>query len=335
MGRIPARFTLRHSALYLIVLAGSSFCPRASLNAQQGQEPPCATRTVLVGVINRDGSPVEGLEAANFRAGFPVQILSVAHESRPRRIVILLDASGSMLRGMANSLSVAVHMASYAPANSAVSLLTFGGRIVGRVDFAGGRQGVLQELENIRLGRTSKAYGTGRTALYDAILEAVKTLGPSSEGDVIYAITDGGENASHNRHREVDNALLGAHLRLFAFVLASPGARTPEEMSGPYTLREFVLNSGGNFAYAGPLGVEIDGEHPRPADDAAAMDVALRRLYGQMTDVYRLEIKLAAPVDKLRSWKLELVERLGVNKKNLHLLYPHKLMPCNANDSPH
>jgi acyl-CoA synthetase (NDP forming) len=63
------------------------------------QEPPCSQRTVLATVIDKPGNPVRGLSAANFRGefrGHTVQIISATLDTRPRRIVLLVDASGSM-----------------------------------------------------------------------------------------------------------------------------------------------------------------------------------------------------------------------------------------------
>ena len=64
-----------------------------------GQDLGCQRRIFPVSVTDREGSPVRDLTPADFRAelrGQAVKILSVLPDNRPHRIVILLDASGSM-----------------------------------------------------------------------------------------------------------------------------------------------------------------------------------------------------------------------------------------------
>jgi hypothetical protein len=64
------------------------------------QDNGCTSRTVPVGVVDREWNLVRGLSAANFRAnlhGQEVKILSAAIDTSPRHIVLLLDASGSMM----------------------------------------------------------------------------------------------------------------------------------------------------------------------------------------------------------------------------------------------
>src|SRR5512139_2493676 len=66
----------------------------------ESQETTRTERTILATVIDEQGSIVKGLTAGNFRGKFrgkPVQINSVKFDSGPRRVVILLDASGSMV----------------------------------------------------------------------------------------------------------------------------------------------------------------------------------------------------------------------------------------------
>ena len=81
---------------YLALLLFTSFGP-LHLWAQEG---PCTRRTIAVGVVDRQWNLVEGLKAGNFRGkvgGRDVQVLSAVLDNGPRRIVVLLDASGSMI----------------------------------------------------------------------------------------------------------------------------------------------------------------------------------------------------------------------------------------------
>ena len=86
----PAPRNLFGLAIVLVVTLSGSI---------QAQQDPCLNRTVAVNVLSEDVHVVEGLSAQNFRGkvhGHRVEIVSVNRDSGPRRIVIVLDASGSM-----------------------------------------------------------------------------------------------------------------------------------------------------------------------------------------------------------------------------------------------
>lgn len=66
--------------------------------AQQTANTP-ETRSVIVNVLDRQGTPVRNLTKDNFVAhlnGKPVEVLDAHYSVAPRRIVVLLDVSGSM-----------------------------------------------------------------------------------------------------------------------------------------------------------------------------------------------------------------------------------------------
>src|SRR5262245_48190564 len=63
------------------------------------QTPTGQTRTLLVNVLDRQGNAVRDLSKENFRVhvnGKPVVVMDAAYSTAPRRIVVLLDMSGSM-----------------------------------------------------------------------------------------------------------------------------------------------------------------------------------------------------------------------------------------------
>src|ERR1700693_5679431 len=63
------------------------------------QKPDCTHRMVFVSVLDREGNAVPGVTAADFRATVdnkPANIVSAVRDAQPRRIVVVLDASGSM-----------------------------------------------------------------------------------------------------------------------------------------------------------------------------------------------------------------------------------------------
>jgi hypothetical protein len=85
----------------------------------------------------------------------------------------------------------------------------------------------------------------GKTALYGAILTAVKALEPADPGDAIYVITDAGENASEARASAVEKALGTSRIRLFAVILTDRPLTTPEEQEGWAKITDMSRDSGG------------------------------------------------------------------------------------------
>jgi hypothetical protein len=65
------------------------------------QDDACLHRKIPVTVIDRSSAPVGGMAVSDFRGdlrGKRVQILSLQSDMQSRRVVILLDVSGSMLQ---------------------------------------------------------------------------------------------------------------------------------------------------------------------------------------------------------------------------------------------
>ena len=64
-----------------------------------------------------------------------------------------------------------------------------------------------------------------------------------------------------------------------------------------------------------------------------AIKLALHRLYEQMGQFYRLDLRLQETVDKPTEWKLEVIDENGRPNRQVEAHYPHRLMPC-AKASP-
>ena len=297
------------------------------------QEPNCRRRTVLVNVVDRDGFPVQGFSAEHFRASFrgqPVRILSAQVESRPRRIVVLLDASGSMqstpskwemARRMAGDLIALI------PAENSVALVTFGDKVYETVGFSQKPKEALEKIISLESPKPTKGKIGGRTALWDALLAALAMFGSPQSGDLIYVISDGGANVGRSSLRDVERAFLDSGTRAFAFALVDFSAmRSPEETNGLSNMKELTELTGGNL-----ICVTVEYYAPRKHSDGVALGV--RALYQQMISFYRLEIELPQDIDKPREWKLELVPGMGFKPADFRVTYPRKLLPCRAKDA--
>src|SRR5947209_16303018 len=109
------------------------------------QETPCLRRTVMASVLTLAGQPVASVPTSSFKGEFrgkPVRILSATRDLGPRRIVVLLDASGSMA-GLTKGkwdlvLRAAGDVAAHAPPDSSVALIVFDDKVKQEVDFSAG-----------------------------------------------------------------------------------------------------------------------------------------------------------------------------------------------------
>ena len=301
------------------------------------QETPCLRRTVMASVMLA-GQPVASVSTSSFKGEFrgkPVRILSATRDVGPRRIVVLIDASGSMV-GLTKGkwdlvLRAASDVAAHAPPDSSVALLVFNDKVKQKVDFSAGPQAVLERIAQVREGRTPDRLPAGRTPLRDAVLEGLKLLEPATPGDVIYAITDGGDNASKSSPVAVEKALVSAGIRLFAFLVEDyPGLRrVPEAESVLNDFLQLVQATGGTT-----LGLSgtpwSDLQYPAKEKDRLALKAATEGLYLQMAQFYRLEVDLPEPVTKPRRWKLEMVNERGAKMKEWQVAYQTTLLPCKS-----
>jgi Mg-chelatase subunit ChlD len=296
------------------------------------QDTGCTTRTVPVGVVDREWNFVQGLSAANFRGklrGHDVEILSASIDTSPRRIVLLLDASGSMAMSKEAwhaSRSLSEDLIRFAPPRASIAQMAFSETIKDSAGFDQDRLALLKRqavmFEHLR--------GGGRTALYDAISSARGAFGMLDFGDVIYAVTDAGDNKSRTHPEGLEEDLLTAGVRLFAAVTAHDlptRSRTPEETEGPYRLRSMAEATGGNVLIV-PYGPPIPLAYIKAKGMGDRINLALQRLYQQMGEFYRLDVRLPETVDKPAKWKLEVLDADGKPNRRVEVHYPQQLMPC-------
>jgi hypothetical protein len=284
----------------------------------------CLERTIAVTV--GDGSRViRDLPITAFQGSFrgkPVAITS-APRAGQGRIVVLLDVSGSVT-GTQHKWDLARLVAGDIVSNATpgrVALLIFGDVVVERMDFTTLPSDVFSKLRELHERRKASPKGHARTALLDTALQALQLLVHPNAEDVVYAITDGGDDASHATDADVTKAFLQYGVRFFAFLLpTSTYFYTEEERLGPALLSELSAATGG---------VTLTTNSDVPSDKRnEQIEVSLLHLYEQMISPYFLNVELPTKVDKRRGWSLQVVDQRGIKRKDLHVFYPRELMPC-------
>jgi hypothetical protein len=297
-------------------------------------------RTIPVNVYTKEGEAVTALAAANFKArlgGKSMEVRAVNYEAGPRRIVILIDVSGSMTDSgrLKWGLQFAEDLISSASPQDSLALLTFSKEIEGSIAFDQGRPALLAEISKLRTGDWSRK-GLRTTALEDAVGNGMALLKPTSLGDAICLITDGGENASQLRKPKVEALLDSVGVRVYAFLPVwdmDNRTVTPQEVEGPADLRELAAGTGGDFIVFVPLQVRYvstPGGPPIMSDsDREELKRTAQVFYNQVAKFTGLTVRLPAPLAKARDWDLEVVDASGRRDKRLQVVYPHRLAACN------
>lgn len=323
----------KRPVLALLVLL--LFCPQPA-SAQEGD---CHHRILPLTVLDSRGRLVQGLTAADFQAKFhgkPVQIISIQPDKRPRRIVILLDASGSMRDVWSSARSIAGHILDARLPNTSFAFLLFSNRVIEQVRFGQGVEAIRSLLQ--RIGEDPKHLKEivrGHTALLDSIVEALRLFDPQDSSDSLYVITDAGENASRAGMREVLRALLSSGVRLHLICLsqATRYRPTPEEVRGPNDMDDLVKATGGlSFGAIYESWAHSGGS----AEQEARVLADLGRMNEGILNSWRIEIELPESSARLLEWELQPSPNKKEDFKGAKLLYPHRLAACGAAENhPH
>jgi len=297
----------------------------------------CLRRTVSVTAADRNWAPILDLKAGDLQGEFrgkPVKILSIVLENRPHRIVIALDASGSLGPGTGPSdwplvLQMGSDLVQSGLTQTRFVVLIFNEKVQEQIDFSHGSAGVIQRLQQI--AADSKYQVRGRTALWDTALVGFNLLRNPTSGDALYLITDGGENASKASSSDVRRRLAASGSRVFvalvAFTEIGSRNRTPEELkghAGPAEAKEVAQATGG--ALFGPVSEGPTG--PYILFRNFPVSEGLSHFYKSILSGYRMEIELPVAVDKWREWKLELTKEKQKQFKDSELGYARDLEPC-------
>jgi hypothetical protein len=304
------------SVALLFVLAGPA----------RAQRNECRQRVVPVHVSTLDGTSLPELTPARFEATYndkPVRVTAISGEERPQRLIVLLDASGSVRGGTTSGWDATVEVASQLVAALPpleIGLALFAEEVEPIVEPTSAREHLLEEIEGLRNGRNAQGERRQRTALWDALLDSVRIFGPLRPGDVLYVITDGVDNFSESRPAAVTQALLSGGIRLFAFAIANQGFAY-----GSGDLERMVEDTGGVVT----AGSAIDWRAFKPVRGSSPIGSALYAQHRQILGFHRLELELAETVARPQPLHLALTGLDENEMKNVVLNYPARLFPCN------
>jgi Ca-activated chloride channel family protein len=203
-------------ALAAVALAGTT---------QAGEVPRFASGTNLVVLsataVDRHGRPVTNLRQAEFRVledGRPQRLEHFSEaETLPARLLVLVDASGSMTGGVKTTsvkMAVTQLLAGMQPEDQ-VALAGFDHQYWGLVPFTTERDRILRAIGEIQ--------PFGSTALHDALDHAARDLSTWRDGRrAVVVITDGVDTSSQLRPDEVLARSQALDVPIYAVSVVSP-----------------------------------------------------------------------------------------------------------------
>jgi Mg-chelatase subunit ChlD len=304
-----------------------------SLQAQKANEQ--TTQSLIVNVLDRHGNAVRDLTKENFRLrirGRPVSVLDAQYSLAPRRMVVLVDTSGSMAGNFDNkkwtiARDAVEELLALTPPDVALALLTFSKNVQVKADFAKGRPAIADWL---REGPSQPGNLKGQTALFDAVSAGLKLLEPVRHGDAIYAVTDGGDNNSHTSKNQAEAALLKSGVRLFVFLFSEP-APVEEMRVGVDSTVELAGNTGG-FVFGTPA-ISVRGSVYGSLNFLYDYNSRTReriKLYTQMLNIqlngfYTLQV--AEPSHKRARVSLDIVDNEGRGRRDVAFTFPRVFVP--------
>ena len=309
-------------AAIVAVVAGPSRAP--------AQENPCTRSTIFINVENRSGGRVNGLDAANFHGSVGKEAVQIesAEAARVRRIVIVLDQSGSMYvtDAYASAASLIANIVTHAPAEFQFALLTYSKSSQVRKSLTSDRNELINALREAMAVKAPDGPSATSSTL-DAAIAGLELLSPSEPGGAVLLVTDGGESSSKASESDVElrftRILTSASSRQFPITPATPYASPEYQKALAQPLRKMVEGIGGEvFWFAGkPPVVRIDPDQKNlPSGPAGIIE--------KMMTGYRLQIATPTTVTKPVDLKLEITGNSDWNNSGIVLRYQPKLYPC-------
>jgi hypothetical protein len=280
-----------------------------------GEDGGCAERTVIVSASDSNGKAIPfTLQSADLQGkinGKPLQIVGVTKPTNAERVVIVLDASGSMRNVWQRTLEFAVEIVHGSPSSTQFALVIFADNELRTVEF--GEKGPEFITEIMRFKNVKPA---SRTRLRDAIWKAVSMFQPDRVGDTIVVVSDGEDNQSKVSPRRLREAMWSRGIRVMFAQIADHVVPQEEIVLGDADTTWLSESSGGGFLSR----IENPNMLPNVAQEIAF----------EIENYLALHITLPTPLEKEASLHLEAVDPSGRKRKNIELRFPEKLPPCSS-----
>jgi hypothetical protein len=307
-----------------LIMTTTSFCLGASLvllACSPAVAGDCSPPSILLNALDSNFKIERDLRAEDIKVEVDrkqAQILSLSLDIHPRRIVVMVDSSGSMeaspqKSGWGITLPAAAYAVDVLPASASSALVTFSDNLRRESsDFEN------RKLVGARVLDLANRQPKGPTSLFDSIDQVLVEFKELHFGDAIYLVTDGMDNKSRISLPKLEKELISRGVRVFVFLIARARSRTEEEMSGASQMDGFAESTGGEVVRISSA--EIAG------NERAQLDKLAPRIVGQVEGVYHLELGFSE-VEKAARVKVAFSDRDRI-KNTLSIAYSHQIVPC-------
>jgi len=304
-------FTLLHSFV-LLAFAVSGFASAED----------CAPPAIVLNALDRDGGVASGLRPTDLSieaGGKPIPIKSITLDRNPRRVLLMLDTSGSMSAGSKrNPWGMTLATASFAvdaiPDSSTAALAIFARDVRRESPDFESRDAMAQRVLSLQARAPS-----GQTALYRSLERVLDDSAELRFGDVIYLVTDGGNNEGNATRSDAARKLVARGIRVFVFLVESDlPFLTPEEIDGQSEIQGLAESTGGALIKISSAQLTQSQREP------------LRRLGRQVADeaaaFYRLDLGTSPPRKPTRV-KAKIID--PERSRNIQTItYSHEILAC-------
>jgi hypothetical protein len=295
----------------------------------------CEKRQLPVFVTEKDGNVVTNLTSADFKLkghSASMSVVTLKHDERRHRVVIMLDVSGSMGGGVGSPLwpvvmALARHASNAGGENSDLAFVLFSDHVLETVGFSQGKVAIQRRLAEIAKDRALPEPGKANDSrIYDTLKEEALMLNDPASADSLLVITDGLDQGSKTRPDEILNLLSSSMIRVFT-ILADPIQGQPSSV-GPDAFVRIVQRSGGKVF--GPI-----GSNNAAFRKSAKMAEAQKMMEEQLGQFYRgilandvLVIETPSVILKPEPVDLTLTDSARHEMKKLQIHFPHEIGPC-------
>ncbi len=277
------------------------------------------TRILPVNVTDRaTGRSVDTFTADQLHArvgSLPLPISSL-DKFAAGRVLVLIDVSGSMEHVSMLVKHLGPALVRENPSGAQMAFGFFNSRIVISPQFTADPR----ELDRI-IEQANATPSKGRTLLLDAIHQGLKLFGEPRLGDSMVIVTDGDDNDSVIRRRQIEDEVKAAGVRMFSVLMKRPfSSGSAEIQEGEERLDRMAKNTGG-AVYTIPMG----GTEWRDPEFKQHLNDALLILWREsVLRGYSVTLKTPSVIKK-GQWKLEITHD---DRPEIH--YPQYLGPCNV-----
>jgi len=301
------------------------------------QDDPCSKILIPFTLRDARGELIHNYSDGDLEVklgGAAQHLERIQRETRSRRMVVLLDASGSMKEpGNGNlwrrAIASAQFLTGLSEPRAQLALLIFNKKIVEEIGFPDGNAAITKRLNE--LARDQKFLDhevQGPTHLYDAMNRALQLLGQPTSADVLFVVSDAGENASQLSFADIKRKLLQAGVRVFLTRLEEPRVNhrrmTQEEMSGVEDVFTLVDQTGGGGMTLAPNQIYL-GFEARPIPSVTE---GVRMFYGGLFENDVLEFASPPPTSKKHELRIVLSPPGRDRLHGAQLFYPQQLSIC-------